>query len=188
MAESEPQPWEQLPDEPNECYVRFLIYRNLGPGRTVDLAYNAYVAQMPTDPAKVPKGKPDRRRRPTPKPGTRASSSWWENSREHEWQQRATAWDIYTFKAVVPDGAIAIMHVVAETAKVALRALQTGTLKPTSWGELINGVELLTSFISADAVHNLLGGGAGPALPAGDAGDGETAVDASEGAANGRPQ
>lgn len=178
------EPWDQLDGEPNEAYVRFLIYRNLGPGRTVDLAYNAYVAQLPSDPAKGAKGKPDKRRRPTPKPETRASSTWWDNSRTYEWQQRATAWDIATFKAVVPDGAIAIMHVIAETAKVALRALQSGTLKPTSWGELIDGVGLLASFVGAETVHNLLAGSSGPAvLPEGGEGGG-TAVDSAEGAAD----
>lgn len=31
--------WEQLPDEPDSAYARFLMYRNLGPARSIDAAF-----------------------------------------------------------------------------------------------------------------------------------------------------
>lgn len=179
-----PNPWDQLEDEPPEAYVRFLIYRNLGPARTVDLAYSAYLAQMPSEPSAAAKRRGGKKP-PGPKAQSRATGVWWADSSAYDWKNRATAWDVYHFANVVPDGAIAIMSVVAETAKVALRALEAGTLRPRTWGELIDGVQLLTSFVSADTVSHLLAGRAGPVLPAGDEGQG--AVDASEGTADGRP-
>jgi hypothetical protein len=38
QADGQRQPWEQQPGEPDAAYVRFLVYRNLGPGRTLRLA------------------------------------------------------------------------------------------------------------------------------------------------------
>jgi hypothetical protein len=33
------QPWDQQPDEPGRCYARFLLFRNMGPSRSVEAAY-----------------------------------------------------------------------------------------------------------------------------------------------------
>src|SRR5262249_28786381 len=39
MAENKLKPWDQQPDEPDAAYSRFLMYRNLGPARTLDAAF-----------------------------------------------------------------------------------------------------------------------------------------------------
>jgi hypothetical protein len=42
MTDTERKPWDQLEGESDESYARFLIYRSLGPARTLLLGYIAF--------------------------------------------------------------------------------------------------------------------------------------------------
>lgn len=174
--------WDQMEGEPSDAYAHFLVYRNLGPARTVDDSYNA---AFPVAPKKVaPKA---RSRRPEAKP-LRASSTWWRESRDYEWKERASAWDIHMLVNTVPEAMVSIMHTVNEFAKSSLRAVQSGKIQPKNFGELLAGVQLMASFISAETISAILAQRAGyePALPP--AGEAETIVGATTGAADGSPR
>ena len=171
--------WDQMEGEPSDAYAHFLVYRNLGPARTVDDAYNA---AFPSKPA--PK---KRSRRPDAKP-LRASSAWWREARDYEWKERASAWDIHMLVSTVPEAMVSIMHTVNEFAKSSLRAVQAGKIKPKNFGELLAGVQLMASFISAETIAAILAQRAGfeSALPA--AGETQGIVDATAGTTDRSPQ
>lgn len=69
-------PWAQLPHESMMWFNRFEIYRLMGPDRSVNGAYREWTKQQPDK--KVAKLPPH---------------SWYGTSKEHDWQERAEAWD-----------------------------------------------------------------------------------------------
>src|SRR5579871_3562506 len=77
-------PWDQQPEEPDAAYARFLVYRNLGPSRSIDAAYHS--AGAINAEAKRSKAK-------------RASSTWFLEASQWNWQARAEAWDVFMLLA-----------------------------------------------------------------------------------------
>lgn len=71
------QPWEQLPGESDRWFARFTRYRLLGHGRDVSKAYQQECEEEGRTAA------------------TQASGSWYRESRDRNWQERAAAWDKY---------------------------------------------------------------------------------------------
>jgi hypothetical protein len=71
-----PQPWDRLPGEPAAAYARFLVYRNLGPARTLERAYAAYA------------GVPEGTERPL------VPGRWRKDSAAWRWVERSREWDI----------------------------------------------------------------------------------------------
>src|SRR5262245_65289425 len=70
-----PNPWDPQPDEPAAAYRRFLVYRNLGPARSIDAACRLGGAA-------------------NRKKSQRATGTWFADSRTFDWPARALAWDI----------------------------------------------------------------------------------------------
>lgn len=70
--------WERLTDETEESYVRFLVYRNLGPMRSLDIAYKQFCNAH--NRSKSPQY---------------ASGQWKDDCAKYSWVSRARAWDIY---------------------------------------------------------------------------------------------
>lgn len=77
------QPWHRLLDEPTRLYDYFLVYRNLGPSRTILAAYRKY---------KVMQGHTQYRN------ATQASTDWYKHSKTFGWYDRATRYDDYTMR------------------------------------------------------------------------------------------
>jgi len=75
------RPWHRQPDEPNFLYDRFLIYRALGPDRSVAEAHRRYLAREHGTTEDEMPDKPPR--------------SWYKSFHEYDWQARATAYDDY---------------------------------------------------------------------------------------------
>lgn len=75
-TETEPKPWDRLPDEPGVWYERFELYRSLGPGRTLEQAWRL-----------------DKER--TGLNAKRPHFRWYEVKKEWRWDERAQAWDDY---------------------------------------------------------------------------------------------
>lgn len=136
--------WEQRADEPSEAYARFLIYRNLGPGRTLDLAYK--IANV------------GKRRKSSQRSGT-----WQDNSTAFAWRERAARWDVYTLNQVVPETAAYIFQSIKEFARLTLESLNSGKYSPKNWVEVRDSLVVLASFVSpeviAHAVDNASGTG-----------------------------
>lgn len=82
-----PDPWERLEDEPKNAYDAFLVYRDLGPSRTIAAAYGAFV--------RMRKGRSGR-------PPKRPSGQWQAWSVKFDWGDRVEAWDDQITEKVVP--------------------------------------------------------------------------------------
>src|SRR4051812_42744623 len=74
--------WAQQPVESDAAYARFLIYRNLGPERSLR---SAFVAAM---------GGPQK----AAKRLQRLPGHWMRDSQRWNWTQRAKCWDVWTLK------------------------------------------------------------------------------------------
>lgn len=145
-----PKPWEQLENETPEAYTRFLVYRNLGPGRSIAAAYKAV--------------KGGKKREP--------SGQWERDSVAYNWPDRAARWDVAQLSELVPEATANIFKAISETARIALRELESGRLKPANWAELKETVTLLASFISPEVITSAIdnAGNTGSESPGDDAG------------------
>lgn len=70
------KPWEQWDEEPANWYGRFVIFRDMGPARSLTGAVRSYYKKRN-------------------KPAHPANESWCENARVWKWRERAMAWDQY---------------------------------------------------------------------------------------------
>lgn len=68
--------WDRLPREPMLWFARFEIYRELGPGRTIEEAWRVHKAEQSS-----------------PSNSKRPHNRWYEVAREWSWQKRAEEWD-----------------------------------------------------------------------------------------------
>lgn len=132
--------WEQLTDEPAAAYARFLIYRNLGPGRTLDAAYAA----------NSPKARKGKKRQGI------APGQWTKESSDFEWRARATAWDIEQLQNIVPGAIVSVFGAIDEFALVTLRALQSGSMRPRTWAQLMSAMGVLIGFISPETAKHAM--------------------------------
>ena len=156
--DGQPKPWDQLPEEPDRAYARFLVYRNLGPTRSVQKAYEQAL-----------EGGIDQNRQKS----TNHSSTWTLNSTAFRWKERATAWDISTLSEVGQDVVVTFVQVLRAYAQTMLRELQDGRLKPRDFHQLTAAINTLGALIPAETVEgvqSLAGTGGVPALGAGSAG------------------
>lgn len=89
MAENEldiEQPWSQLPKENNLWYSRFLIFRDMGPVRSILGAQRIECHRVNKEPPRW------------------TARSWREKSVEFEWHKRAEAWDRHQREEVFTEG------------------------------------------------------------------------------------
>jgi hypothetical protein len=73
------QGWDQQEGEPDAAYVRFLIFRNLGPARALVAAYQTFLTDLDEASEGVEK---------------RAPGQWHADCRTYDWVSRSRAWDI----------------------------------------------------------------------------------------------
>lgn len=66
--------WDRLPDEPANWHRRFLIYRDIGPGRKLEEAFRRTAAEEKLQ-------------------GQRPGGAWREAAERYRWRERAEAWD-----------------------------------------------------------------------------------------------
>jgi len=124
--------WDQLPGEPPEAYARFLIYRNLGPARTIDAAYGASAG--------------NRRKSQS------TSGQWLADSSAYNWRERAARWDVAQLSVVVPETTGLIFEAIAEYSKIVLEELKARKRKPGSWIELKEYLVVLSNLVSPDVI------------------------------------
>ena len=127
--------WEQLQGESNEAYARFLVYRNLGIGRTLVQAYELATGKVQKGSKRV-----------------HASGQWQREAKDFNWQSRATAWDSWQLENVVPQATTTIFKLIEEAAKVSLAQVLNGSIKPANWQEFKEMVVILAGFISPEVV------------------------------------
>lgn len=132
MTDAPQSPWDQLPGEPPEAYARFLIYRNLGPARSLDAAYQASAPKRSKSPS--------------------VSGQWKDDSADYNWRERAARWDVAQLSVVVPEATGLIFQSIAEYAKIILEALQERKHTPRTWAELKDGLVVLSTLVSPDVI------------------------------------
>ncbi len=139
MSEQQQFPWDQLEGEPDPAYAHFLVYRNLGPARSLDAAY-----------ATVASNRVKSRQRQN-----RPSGSWAKESAVYRWAERAAAWDIYTLTAVGMQAVVKWVNALDRAIEQTLIHLQTSKRKPRTWKEMIDAVVALGNFIPAETVAEI---------------------------------
>ncbi len=135
---NERKAWQQLAGESNEAYARFLVFRDLGPARTVFLAY---ASSRPGAP-KTENG-----------PALGVPRIWWENYRVFQWKHRAAAWDVTQMVNAVPESATTILKLIGETARACLAQVENGNIKPQNFTELKDMVVILGNLISPEIIR-----------------------------------
>jgi hypothetical protein len=139
-----PEPWEQLRGEPKESYCRFLFYRNLGPGRSLNLAYRTYLNTIPVDPAQpgnALKGVKPRR----------APANWLDDSSRYRWTERAVEWDIAQLERIGIDVAPLWAGILRASLVKSAQKFAQPSFKPTNWRD----AHLILTFLTADVIQAL---------------------------------
>lgn len=140
------QPWEQYPGEPDDRYVMFLVFLNLGPTRTILNAYQVYNSQTPgtlTQKRKLKLMKANE---------VVHSGSWDRFAREWDWRRRAARWDVYSLNSLVPETASIIFQVLKTYALKVLTAVEKMEIDPTHTDALRADITTLTTLISPEAI------------------------------------
>ena len=117
------QLWDQQEGEPTAAYVRFLAFRNLGPGRTVKLAaetlaQQVFMAAPHSDPSKNGNGKKPKKNET--QQASVALRTCYDNSALWNWTDRAEAWDIWRLLESCDQGQTALVDCMKRLACAAL--------------------------------------------------------------------
>jgi hypothetical protein len=89
MASNRKYKWDRLGVEDDLDYTHFLIFRNLGPRRTLRKAYRHYLTTFANSQNKV-----------TDCTGANMPQRWRNLYRDNRWVERASAWDVSNLKSV----------------------------------------------------------------------------------------
>jgi hypothetical protein len=139
--------WEQHEGEPEDSYIRFLYYRNLGPTRSLDAAYLLYVQSGEIETKEKGVVLVTKRNKPS-----RASGQWREDASTYSWEFRANQWDINNLsiagKSVISDFYEMLSLMTFQT----LETIREGKLKPTSYSQILEGMALIGSIVSPEAI------------------------------------
>src|SRR5262249_19161052 len=137
FANTPKQPWDRRRGESNSAYAHFLLYRNLGPARSIDRAYAAYQAtsevnDIATDEDAARRGKT-----------RRAPGNWWKEAAAYEWESRAAAWDVAVLADTGRRAVAAFCALVEQTSLRCLAAVLNGEIAPEDWTKLIKTIRTL---------------------------------------------
>lgn len=134
----EAKPWDRLPDEPVAAYTRFLIYRSMGPGRSVEAAYTTYAG---------PPEEGGRRRVP---------GQWERDCATFRWVERASAWDVENLAETGKQAVLSFVAAIEVATAKALRALKRPEMEPLTFEEAIKALDVLGKLIPAATVRSLV--------------------------------
>jgi hypothetical protein len=139
MAASEA--WAQLPGESGDAYARFLIFRNLGPRRSLRRAYHHYLT--------VHDGFTGGKER------LHVPGQWCADSADHFWIDRAAAWDVRNLTAY--GARLASLHVQSITSIAEKNARYARKLKPgdDGWAGLVASVKVVGEYLTPEVMRGL---------------------------------
>lgn len=137
MTEDEPKAWDQLPGESDAAYARFLTYRNLGPSRSLESAYQVASKSVKS---------------------RRASGQWFKDSRLFDWSRRAEAWDIEMLSQHGREVVLNFVEGLQIIARKALEALKQDGNKPLDWSAALAAITAIGAFIPGEAVQAVQSG------------------------------
>jgi hypothetical protein len=139
-----PRPWDKLEDETRSAYTHFLIYRNLGPARTLQLAYDAYLEMNRLAEAKAGKKK---KAEIGDKPVT--GGQWRREYPLHEWKQRAEFWDVWVFTEAGDRVVVLMLALVDRLLEQALEG--TVANRPNNWSQVLETVKALRELVPQES-------------------------------------
>jgi hypothetical protein len=135
--------WEQREDESDAAYVRFLIYRSLGPARSLVAAYQ------------VVEPKATKRNKKQQGNNQQVSGQWTKDSAQFDWPARASAWDVQMLTEVGRETVINFLNALKLASEKTVAALSNEKIRPTSWRAALEAVILLGSFIPSETVARI---------------------------------
>src|SRR5262245_47569840 len=133
-----PNPWDQRPGESSAAYRRFLIYRDLGPGRSLRAADRA--ARQGREPYTKRHGK------------TRCSGQWSDDCRHFDWVTRAHAWDVYQLATHGQTAVVAFVSALEAATRKLLERLER-VKGPATWKEITEAMLVLSECIPAETLE-----------------------------------
>lgn len=132
--------WDRLPDETEEAYARFLIYRGLGPLRTL------------TNAESVACGRKKKH----------ASGNWTRDHSVHEWRSRAIAWDITQLQANGERLGYVFIGVLEKMTEQLAEALVAGKAKPKSARDVAEWFKTLSPYLTPQLIDKIRAKPSGP--------------------------
>lgn len=145
--------WRQREGESDEAYGRFLIYRNLGPGRSLQLAYETYLATFRNSATDATKG----HKRP------QVPGHWGDDSARHEWCDRAAKWDVAQLEEQGVELARLWAGILIAAATKAAVKLADPRCKPKDFMQALAVIDRVAPYLTPDALKHIK-------PPAGDSG------------------
>lgn len=133
-------PWDQQADESAAAYRRFLVYRDLGPARSLSAAYQ--LAQ------------PGRKKATKGNKKQRVSGQWTSDCARYDWVARARAWDV---AQLADRGQNAVVGFVAALEAYTLKVVEglQSAARPRSWQQLTDALHVLSQLIPAETIQAL---------------------------------
>jgi hypothetical protein len=154
-----PEPWDQLRGEPQESFNRFLIYRNLGPARSLSRAYRYYSQSLSPDPTKPAEAAKSFKRLQVP-------GNWIDDSQRYKWTARAAAWDTSLLLKMGSDLAPFWNQILRDVVRKAAEALLSAKLKPKTWKDVLLVLDKISPYLNPDVLKaSQLGAGDGEQPP-----------------------
>ncbi len=134
MNEQQRRPWDQLPNEPDESYKHFLIYRNMGPGRSLHAAYGQLcIAKQREIKASIP-------------------GNWTSDSSRFRWVERCKAWDIFVLLEQGPAIAKDFLEAIRIYANNLIDSLRNdgATNKPIGFESITKAIDTLGKLLTPE--------------------------------------
>jgi hypothetical protein len=129
--DDERKPWDQLPEEPDKAYAAFLVYCHLGPGRSIDKAYEIA----------------------TKRTGKEASGTWRYYSDSFHWVERAAAFDVATISEHGRDVVVNWVRTLAKLSDLAFEKISSGEIEIRNLGQLLEVINVLGNFVTPETVQ-----------------------------------
>ena len=136
--------WRRMAGESTADYAAFLLFRNVGPTRSLRRAYQLWQQQL-ANYVQPPKGSP--RQKP---PG-----SWQTRYRKWEWKRRATCWDVHRMAYTGAQVAAIHTQTVVNVAVKVLKASKVTGPDDAGFAAMLNGMRQVQAFVTPEIVQGI---------------------------------
>lgn len=135
------EPWDKLSGECDEAYSRFLIYRNLGPKRSLKRAYLHFLRTDDEYTGGIKR--------------LHVPGQWHRDCVDQFWVDRAAAWDVRNLSAY--GSRLAAFHVRTITQLAEKNARYAAKLNPgdDGWTDLMASVKAVQGFLTPEVVRGI---------------------------------
>lgn len=139
MASNRKYKWDRLAVEDDLDYSYFLVFRNLGPRRTLRAAYRHFAASF---------GNAQK----TPLSGVNVPEKWKSLRRDNRWVERAAAWDVHCLKSVGCRVAVNQSQAILSLSREAVRAARKVHIDPEQTAELLDVMRTIQGYLTPETV------------------------------------